>query len=93
MDNNKIKQINVKGVLYNIVDPTVAEHIRTITQEEIDAWNAGTQGNNDYNLAINKPSINSVELKNNKTSSDLGLQDKMNAMTNSDIQNIIDSIF
>lgn len=91
--NSKIKQVKVEGIIYDITDPNLPDYVRAITQEEIDAWNAGAQGNNDYNLAINKPSINDVELKNNKTSSELGLQDKMNAMTNSDIQNIIDSIF
>lgn len=91
--NSKIKQIKVEGIIYDITDPNLPDHVRAITQEEIETWNAGAQGNNDYNLAINKPSINDVELKNNKTSSELGLQDKMNAMTNSDIQNIIDGIF
>lgn len=40
---------------------------------------------NDYNYLLNKPSINSVTLIENKTSSDLGLQDAMDYITNTEL--------
>lgn len=43
----------------------------------------------DYNKLINKPQINSVELIGNKTGEELNLQDKMTAITEQDIDNII----
>lgn len=87
--DNKITQVKVKDITYDILDSSVPNHVRTITQKDIDNWN---DKKNDYSLAINKPSINNVELDKDKTADQLGLQDKMNAMTNSEIQNIIDGI-
>lgn len=46
-------------------------------------------GTMDYRQLFNKPSINSVELNGNNTSTDLGLQGKMNAITNQTIDKII----
>ena len=41
--------------------------------------------NLDYNLLKNKPKINSIELKNDKSFTDLGLSD----MTNFEIENLL----
>lgn len=49
----------------------------------------GGGGGGDYNELPNKPKINSVELVNNKTGGDLGLQDKMAEITNSEIDTIV----
>ena len=46
---------------------------------------------NNYNILNNKPKINNVELKDNKTSKDLGLQDEMEALTNMDIEEILNN--
>ena len=43
----------------------------------------------DYEKLINKPQINSVTLIKNKTSANLGLQDAMDRITNSDIDAMI----
>lgn len=48
----------------------------------------GGTGTGDYNELINKPKINSIELKNNKSFSDLGA----NALSNLEIENIINSV-
>lgn len=48
----------------------------------------GGSGTGDYNELINKPKINSIELKNNKSFSDLGA----NALSNLEIENIINSV-
>lgn len=52
-------------------DPTVPRHVKDITQEDIDRWNA-----HDYEDAVNKPQINGVELTQNKTLDELGIQEK-----------------
>ena len=44
---------------------------------------------NDYNLLINHPSINSVELIGNKVSEELGLEPTIIDITEQDIDNII----
>ena len=46
------------------------------------------QPNNDYNEAKNKPSINDVELKDNKTAKDLKLQDEMEEISNIELDEI-----
>ncbi len=57
--------------------------------EEIVTFEEGATGGTDnYNYLNNKPKINNVELKDNKTSKDLKLQDEMKRITNSDIENI-----
>lgn len=82
--NSKIKQIVVDGVLYDITDPNLPEYIRTITEEQIKEWNS-----KDYNLLNNKPSINNKILEGDKTSEALGLQDKMESMSNLDIEKLL----
>ena len=49
----------------------------------------GQYCNTNYNVLTNKPKINDVTLINNKTSEELGLQDKMDEITMQDIDNII----
>lgn len=82
--NNKIKQIVVDGILYDITDPNLPDYIRKITEQQIMEWNS-----KDYNLLTNKPSINEKVLEGNKTSEALGLQDRMEAMSNLDIENLL----
>lgn len=45
-------------------------------------------GSNNYNTLSNKPKINDVVLQGNKTSSQLGLQDTIVDITNSEINNL-----
>lgn len=45
-------------------------------------------GSNDYNVLSNKPKINDIILQGNKTSSQLGLQDTIVDITNSEINNL-----
>lgn len=52
-------------------------------EEETATWNM------DYNSLINKPSINEVELKHNKSFEDLGAH----VMTNFEIKEIFDRVF
>lgn len=42
-----------------------------------------------YNNLENKPKINNIELRNNKTSEQLGLQGKMEKIKNSEIEEMI----
>ena len=46
-------------------------------------------GTTNYNNLENKPKINNVELKDNKTSEQLGLQGKMEKIKNSEIEEMI----
>ena len=60
-------------------DPTVPQHVKDITQEDIEKWNngtGGTGGTSDYNDLKNKPKINDVDLEGNKSLDDLGIQPK-----------------
>lgn len=50
-----------------------------------------TGGTTDYNKLTNKPSINAVELIGNKTSDELYLQDKMDTLTNNDIEELLNN--
>lgn len=55
--------------------------------EEIVTFEEGTTGGTDnYNYLNNKPKINDVELKDNKTSKDLKLQDEMKEFTNIELE-------
>lgn len=59
----------------------------TTLEEDI----SGGTGTNNYNDLMNKPQINNVVLTDNKTSKDLGLQDEMEALTNMDIEEILNN--
>ena len=83
--NKEIKTINVEGITYDITDPNVPEWIKSIAESQIEKWDNA----NDYELNTNKPSINSIELSGDKDSDSLGLQDKMDAMSNFDIENLL----
>ena len=43
----------------------------------------------DYKSSINKPKINDIELIDNKTSKDLGLQDEMYEISNIEIEELL----
>ena len=83
--NKEIRTINVEGITYDITDPNVPEWVKSIAESQIEKWDNA----NDYELNTNKPSINSIELSGNKDSDSLGLQDKMDAMSNFDIENLL----
>lgn len=83
--NKEIRTINVEGITYDITDPNVPEWVKSIAESQIEEWNNA----NDYELNTNKPSINSIELSGDKDSDSLGLQDKMDAMSNFDIENLL----
>ena len=46
-------------------------------------------GSQEYNDLTNKPQINNITLTGNKTSSELKLQDEMEALSNTDIENLL----
>lgn len=83
--NKEIRTINVEGITYDITDPNVPEWVKSIAESQIEEWDNA----NNYELNTNKPSINSIELLGNKDSDSLGLQDKMDAMSNFDIENLL----
>ena len=60
--------------------------------EEIVTFEEGATGGTDnYNYLNNKPKINNVELKDNKTAKQLGLQEEMDSLTNMEIEEILNS--
>lgn len=60
--------------------------------EEIVTFEEGTTGGTDnYNYLNNKPKINDIELKGNKTTKQLGLQEEMESLTNMEIEEILNS--
>lgn len=58
---------------------------------EIVTFEENTGGTSNYNYLTNKPQINSIELIGNKTSSELKLQDEMEALSNIDIENLLNN--
>lgn len=60
--------------------------------EEIVTIEEGAMGGTDnYNYLNNKPKINDIELKGNKTTKQLGLQEEMESLTNMEIEEILNS--
>lgn len=57
------------------------EEILTLESEE------SSKGSNNYNDLYNKPTLNGIVIEGNKQSIDYNIQDKMNSITNSDIEN------
>ena len=78
--NNEILTMENDCEEFVIIEPTTKE---IVTFEE------NTGGTSNYEYLTNKPQINSVELVGNKTSSELKLQDEMEALTNTDIENLL----
>lgn len=71
---------------------------KIITLEDDDEEEIGTLeedflggGTDNYNYLNNKPQINNIELKGNKTSRQLGLQEEMDSLTNMEIEEILNS--
>ena len=56
------------------------------SEEELTTLQEDTGGTNNYNNLNNKPKINDVELKDNKTSKDLKLQGEMKEFTNIELE-------
>lgn len=56
---------------------------------EVTTSSGSSGGTKNYEKLINKPSINDIELVGNKTSSQLKLQDHMDAMTVQEIEKIL----
>lgn len=80
--NNEILTMESDCEEFVIIEPTTKE---IVTFEE------NTGGTSNYNYLINKPQINSIELVGNKTSSELKLQGEMEALSNMDIENLLNN--
>lgn len=78
MDNNEIEiELRNDNVEIEInSNPTVINNI----------------GTNDYEKLKNQPQINTVTLLGNKTSKDLKLQDEMNKISNTELENIFSDL-
>lgn len=58
---------------------------------EITTFEENTNGTNNYEFLSNQPKINNVTLIGNKTSSQLQLQDKMESLSNMDIEELLNN--
>lgn len=58
---------------------------------EVLIFEDGTGGTNNYEHLSNQPKINDVTLIGNKTSTDLKLQGKMESLSNTDIENLLNN--
>lgn len=71
-------------------DPTVPKHVKKITEEDIERWNT-----HDYEDAENKPQINGIELIENKTLEELGIQQTGDyphqSLSNTDIEILLNN--
>lgn len=68
-----LKEENNEETL-NLLSEGISENLINLKQE-------GAGGTSDYQALLNKPSINGVELSNNKTLDELGIQPKGNYLT------------
>jgi len=61
-------------------DPTVPQHVKNITEQNIENWNnkSSSGGTTNYNELENRPHINNIQLDGNKTLEELGIQAKGN---------------
>ena len=59
--------------------------------KEIVTFEENTGGTSNYEYLTNKPQINNITLIGNKTSRDLKLQDEMEALSNMDIENLLNN--
>ena len=60
-------------------------------EEIVTIEEGATGGTDNYNYLNNKPKINDIELKGNKTTKQLGLQEEMESLTNMEIEEILNS--
>lgn len=84
-NSNSIEELTV-------LDENVSE-LFTLEEvnDEVVSFENGTGGNNNYEFLNNLPKINDITLVGNKISRELKLQDAMDAMTNMDIENILNN--
>ncbi len=82
-----ILQAKING--YNNIEIIAGDNIVIEQEENKFKIGAKSEVSLDYNNLINKPSINDIVLEGNKVSKELGLQDKMTALSNMDIENIL----
>lgn len=92
MDNtneNEVINFNIAETLNPNSDNIYVDYANDVFEiKKVTAEGGGGTGTGDYNELINKPRINGVELKNNKSFNDLGAK----ALSNSEIDDIINSI-
>lgn len=75
-------------------DDTTELELEDEETSDIDIENSdvvGTGETTNYEKLKNKPQINSVELLGDKSSDELGLQDEMEALTNTEIESLINN--
>lgn len=89
--NNNINVTN-RGIEFTIFEEDSKE-IVTLEHdsEELVTLEENTGGTNNYEYLTNKPQINNVTLIGNKTSSQLQLQDKMESLSNMDIEELLNN--
>ena len=80
--NNEILTLEKDCEEFVIIEPN---------KKEIVTFEENTGGTSNYEYLTNKPQINSIELVGNKTSSELKLQGEMEALSNMDIENLLNN--
>ena len=76
---------------YNMPVDYPSVNFDILSNNAVDFTIGGQAGTTDYNMLENKPRINAVELIGNKTSNQLYLQDKMDVLTNNDIEELLNN--
>ena len=82
--SKQMSVFDVNGSEYEIVDAEARRRLDILEQR-----GGGTSGGNDYDLLLNKPKIESVELVGNRTYSELGIA----PMTTLEIFDIFNQVF
>lgn len=77
-------KFEIPKIIAKIKTPTLQAKVAPLTA-------TGGSGTRNYIDLLNKPSINGEVLIGNKTSKDLKLQDEMKSLSNTDIQEILNS--
>lgn len=80
--NNEILTLEKNCEEFVIIEPS---------SKEIVTFEENTGGTSNYEYLTNEPQINNITLTGNKTSSELKLQGEMEALSNMDIENLLNN--
>ena len=93
IDGSVANSESVKAEVYSEGDLVGSINEGNVIEGELNNTStvAESSGTMNYNELYNQPKINGVTLMGNKTSEELGVQESMSALTNSDIENLINN--
>ncbi|MFA5484964.1 MAG: hypothetical protein WC260_01820, partial [Candidatus Pacearchaeota archaeon] len=90
-DNKLVKVEHIEGVLTEELDPTVPEHVKSITSADIEEWNSKLDSETDPTVPEHVKSITESDLENWDTAYDLRHSHDNKDVLDTITQNLLDS--